>query len=72
MKIINLFIILAILSCNQANHEVAEKKDIYLFNVDNVKLSKNDMRNKFQYPCTNSKTKEIKTINQLPGSQYYF
>jgi len=72
MKIINLFIILAILSCNQAKHEVAEKKDIYLFNVDNVKLSKNDMRNKFEYPCTNSKTKEIKTINQLPGSQYYF
>jgi|TARA_A100001011_G_scaffold92043_1_gene96724 hypothetical protein len=46
--------------------------ELFVFKTNNISLLKNELRNNLKYPCTAERTKDIQSISQLPGSNYYF
>lgn len=73
MKKINIFMFIILLGCSNSNLDdnIIESESEYVIKSD-LTLNKNDIKNKFSYPCKRLNTILPENIQQLPGSNYYF
>lgn len=73
MNKINILLFIVLLGCTNSNTDdnIIETASEYVIKSD-LTLYKNDLRNKFIYPCKKINTILPESIQQLPGSNYYF
>lgn len=73
MKRLNLVVIFILMACAEETL-INEKndKDEIVFKSETISLYKKDMRAQFEYPCKKVNTLPLESIQQVPGSNYYF
>ena len=73
MKRLNLVIFFILMACAEETlKDEKNNKDAMVFKSETMSLYKKDMRAQFEYPCKKINTSPLESIQQVPGSNYYF